>query len=270
MAQYAWATDIHLDLLRGDQHRLIHFGESLVERNPTGIFLSGYLSVTKELVYHLSALERITQRPIYFVLGNHDYFGGNIENVRKRMHDLTNVSPFLRYLPTIPYVALSQSTAVIGHDCWYDANYADGNRSSFNMMDWTAIQDFTLVNGAKSTIIELARKLAHEGVLHIQNGIKQATRYHNNLIILTHYPPFAQAHVHEGQVGDAHAMPWFTNKMLGDMLLQASTAYPNVKFTVLAGHTHGKYDGKITNNLEVHVGGAEYDKPAVQGLIEVL
>jgi hypothetical protein len=54
------------------------------------------------------------------------------------------------------------------------------------------------------------------------------------------------------------------------MLLAASKAYPAVNFTVLAGHTHGKYDGKIAPNLRVLVGGADYGHPALAGLIEVI
>jgi len=269
MGKYAWATDIHLDFLGDNNQRLIQFGESLVKDGPTGLFLTGDLSVARKLIYHLGALEAITKRPVYFVLGNHDYFGARIEDVRKQMHALTNASPFLRYLPTIPYVRLSDMTAVVGHDGWYDAIYGDWKTSSFGMTDWTAIHDFIPVNGAKSTIVSEARKLAQEGVLHVQHGIKQAVRYHKNIIVLTHYPPWPQAHQHEGKQGDWNAAPWFTSKMMGDMLMDAAKAYPAVKFTVLCGHSHGKYDGQIANNLECHVGGAEYNKPALQGLIEV-
>lgn len=269
MAAYAWATDIHLDFLGGDDQRLIRFAESLVAQNPTGLLLTGDLSTAKTLVYHLSALERVVQRPIYFVLGNHDYYGSAIEPVRKAMRELTNVSPFLRYMPTMPYYALTPTTAVVGHDAWYDAYYGDAQRSNFGMTDWRAIQDFAQVNGNKATIITQARKLAHEGVTHVHNGIKQAVRYHRNIVVLTHYPPFRESHIYEGKIGDEDAQPWFTCKMMGDMLLDASKAFPTHTFTVLAGHTHGKYTGKITDNLIVNVGGAEYYAPQLQGLIEV-
>jgi len=274
MAKFAWATDIHLDHLGDDKQRLIQFGESLVKDGPTGIFLTGDLSVAKSLPYHLGALEQIVKRPIYFVLGNHDYYGSRIENVRHQMKMVTNASPFIRYLPTLPYVALngpglSGTACVLGHDGWYDALYGDLNNSNFQMTDWHAIGEFREVNGSKATIAGLARKLAHEGVTSVHNSIKAAVRYHKHIIILTHYPPFLQSHIHEGRLGEQTVTPWFTSKMMGDMLLDASKAFPNVKFVVLAGHTHGKYDGKITNNLEVHVGAADYGHPVLQGLIDV-
>lgn len=269
MTKYAWATDCHLDFLKNDNKRLIAFAEGLIQQQPTGIFLTGDISVASQLVYHLSAIERVVQRPIYFVLGNHDYYGADIDGVRKAMRELTNVSGFLRYMPVMPYIALTPATAIVGHDCWYDAHLGDWQNSTFGMMDWNAIHDFKQVNGNKATIVSLARKLAHEGVQHVHNGIKSAVRYHKNIIVLTHYPPFAEAHVHEGKRGDDSAMPWYTNKMLGDMLLDASKAFPTHSFTVLAGHTHGKVDIKVTNNLTVHVGGAEHNQPQLQGFIEV-
>lgn len=269
MAKYAWASDIHLDFLRGDDQRLIKFAESLVVDNPTGVFLTGDLSTAKHLVYHLSALERVVQRPVYFVLGNHDYYGAGIEPVRKAMRELSNSSGFLRYMPLMPYYTLSAATGLVGHDGWYDAAYGDWQNSSFGMSDWTAIQDFIPVNGNKATVVAQARKLAHEGVTHVHNGIKQAVRHHKNVVVLTHVPPFPQAHVHEGKQGDSHAMPWFTSKLMGDMLMDASKAFPTHQFTVLCGHTHGQWSGKITNNLTVHVAGAEYDQPQLQGTIEV-
>ncbi len=268
MAKYAWATDTHLDFLGNDTQRLIDFGNSLLRDGPTGIFLTGDISTANQVIYHLSALEKVVQRPIYFVLGNHDYYGGTTEQVRKAMRELSNVSPYLRYMPTMPYIGISASTAVVGHDGWYDAHFGDWQRSTFAMADWSRIGDFIPVNGNKATIVAQARKMAHEGVQHVHNGIKQAVRYHRNIVVLTHYPPFAHTHIHEGKVGDSSAQPWFTSKMMGDMLMDASKAFPQHTFTVLCGHTHGKFDGKITDNLEVHVGGAEYNKPSLQGTFE--
>jgi 3',5'-cyclic-AMP phosphodiesterase len=269
MSKYAWITDVHLDFLGEDNNKLIQFGESLVRDNPTGIFITGDISVAKKVTFHLSAIEKIVKRPIYFILGNHDYYGSSIENVRKQMREVTNISPFLRYMQTMPYYSLGATTAVVGHDGWYDANWGDWKGSTMKILDWTAIKEFTLVNGSKQTIVTEARKLAQEGAMHIHNGIKQAVRYHKTIVVLTHFPPFPQSHMHEGKVGEPGAMPWFVSKMMGDMLMDASKAFPTHKFIVLCGHTHGKWDGQITNNLEVHVGGADYYKPALQGLIEV-
>lgn len=270
MGNYAWATDIHLDFV--SDYQLIEFGKRLIASNPEGIILSGDLSTANQLVYHLAALERVVQRPIYFVLGNHDYYNGSIEDVRKKMKDVTNMSQYLRYLPNSLYIALSQSSALIGHDGWYDARNGNWKISEFQMSDWTTISEFAAVSQRGKNlvnVIDVAQKLAHEATLHIHNAIKSAVRYHNNIVIVTHFPPFAESHMHENKPGDAGAHPWFTSKVMGDMLLDASKSFPKVNFTVFAGHTHGKYSGKFADNLTVHVGGAEYRYPALQEVVQI-
>jgi predicted phosphohydrolase len=281
MAKYAWATDIHLDHLHHDA-QLVDFAQSLVVTEPQGIFITGDISNAVKVVYHLSALERVVQRPVYFVLGNHDYYNGSIDDVRKAMRELSNMSQFLKYMPLSPYVILTPNTAVVGHDGWYDALNGNASGSRFLMNDWCMTKDFIQNSGGhqymrstgnikdRNALISQVRKLAHDGVMHVHNGIKAAARHYKNIIVLTHYPPFVESHVHEGRVGDAEAQPWFTSKMMGDMLMDASRAFPNINFTVLAGHTHGHYDGKPAPNLQVHVGAADYGHPALAGLIEVI
>lgn len=281
MSKYAWCTDIHLDHIDSDA-QLVAFAQSLVKTEPTGILITGDISNAHRLVYHLSVIERVAQRPTFFILGNHDYYGGDIETIRKSMKELSNMSQFLKYLPLSPYVTLSQNTALVGHDGWYDAMNGDGERSRFMMNDWVMIKDFVPFSGGgqymhmmhdlkdRPGLIAHSRHLAREGVTHVMKGIKAAARHHKNILVLTHYPPFAESHVYNGNIGDAEAQPWFTSKMMGDMLLDAAKSYPGVNFTVLAGHTHGKYDGKPMPNLQVHVGGAAYGRPDLAGLVEVL
>lgn len=281
MAKFAWCTDVHLDFLGNSpdgESRLNKFATELVVSNPNGVFITGDISTAKNIVLHLSMIERVVQRPIYFVLGNHDYYGGQIEDVRKQMKELSGISPFLKYLPTTSYVPLTPATAVLGHDAWYDALYGDWRASNFVMQDWSLIHDFAqkgtpgMYRGKvhdMTAVVALARKLAHEGVVHTHDAIKSAVRYHSNVVVLTHYPPFEEAHLYQGQRGTAGAQPWYTCKMMGDMLKDAAKAFPKVNFTVLSGHTHGKYHGKISPNLEVHVGGAEYGSPQLQEIFEL-
>src|SRR5262249_35847749 len=185
--------------------------ESLIASEPPGIFITGDISNAQRLVYHLSVIERVAQRPVYFVLGNHDYYNGEIEPVRKSMRELTNLSQFLKYLPLSPYVALTPSTALVGHDCWYDAQLGDPLHSRFLMNDWVMTKDFVQHSGGykflskmhdirdRASLISQFQKLAHEGVQHIHNGIKAAARYHKNIVIMAHYPPFPESHLYNGK-----------------------------------------------------------------------
>jgi predicted MPP superfamily phosphohydrolase len=273
MGNYAWLTDIHLDAI--DDNRLMRLVEDIKATRPDGVIISGDVSNARQVVYHLSALERGVQLPIYFVLGNHDYYGGSIETVRKSMKDLARLSPYLKYLPNSGYEMLNESTAIVGHDCWYDANWGDAKGSSMILNDWHLIHEYRQFAGpsmygrgdsrpSRQKTIEISQQLAREGVVHLQDSIKKAMRYARNVVVVSHVPPFRESHIYNGKIGDNNAHPWFTCKMLGDMLTDAAKAFPDRNIISLSGHTHGRYQGKFANNLEVFVGEAAYSNPKVE------
>src|SRR5690606_33132446 len=177
-----WCTDVHLDHI--EDQDVISFAERINKLSVDGVVLTGDISIAGRLVLHLSLLERVLQVPVYFVLGNHDYWGGEIAAVRKQMRELSNLSGFLRYLPTSPYTVLTPNTAIVGHDGWYDALYGDYENSRFIMRDWHAISDFvtsgameTSLHGKRpvfSNLVPKCRELAHEAVQHMHDGIKSA------------------------------------------------------------------------------------------------
>lgn len=266
MSHYAWITDIHLDHVKNVDQTVIFF-QQLIKTNPEGIIISGDISTAPNIVMHLGLIESIVQRPVYFVLGNHDYYGGSIDQVRKQMAELEKISPFLKYLPNTTYHMLNSSTAIIGHDTWYDVINGAGPNSKFKKDKFDLIYEFK--NKSQDKIIELARQLSHEGVVHLQKGVKEAFRYAKKIIVVSHVPPYAAAHVHNGRQGSADEVAWFTSKLLGDMLTQASIAFPDRHIISLSGHTHGQFENKMARNLEVLVGGAEYGTPTLAKLISI-
>ena len=265
----AWATDCHLNFLASED-ALIKFCKSLTAGNPSGIVITGDISVADQLVYHLSVIEKIVERPVYFVAGNHDFYGTSIEAQRRVLKDTCNMSQYLRYLSLSSYVTLTPKTAIVGHDGWYDAHFGAVAESRVIMNDWTAIGEYATKNVCRgmtvdvARIVQISRDLAQEAVKHVAEGIKAATRYHKTIIIATHVPPFNEAHFHEGEPGDVTMTPWFTSGMMGMMLRQAAASYPAVQFEVFAGHTHGNCDVRIAKNLNCHVGGAVYGAPTRQ------
>lgn len=276
MPKIAWCTDIHLDHFHdSDRNVIIKLGESLIERQPEAVLITGDISVSSKLIYHLSALEKVVQRPVYFVLGNHDYYGSTIEKIRESMRDISNLSQYLKYLPMTPYVSLSPNTALIGHDGWYDASCGDVGRSPFIMRDWQVIGDYVregvLPHGLPdyNKIIAISRKLAYESVLHVSNSIKTAVKYHKNIIIATHFPPFEESHAGNRRTDNIGVRPWYTSKIMGETLLRAAAAYPQINFEVFSGHSHGKFEGKIANNLHCHVGQSDYGQPQLAREIDL-
>src|SRR4051812_23762211 len=75
MMRLAWATDVHLNFVSGPQ--IAAFAQALVAGEPDAVVLSGDIAEAPTLREHLLAVEAVVQRPLYFVLGNHDYYGGS-------------------------------------------------------------------------------------------------------------------------------------------------------------------------------------------------
>lgn len=282
MSNWAWLTDIHTDHLQNDQ-AIIDFANRCINDSFDGYFITGDISNSYNLVEHLSMLEAAWNKQIIFCLGNHDFFGDSIENVRRRMGELQNLSPFLKYVSNVSYIPLGNDTVVLGHDGWYDAQNGNAKESNFIMHDWSAISDFAKISGKpqgfrgsyriedynKNAIIQLSQKLASDAVSHVHKSIKEAVRYHKNIIILTHFPPWEEAHIHNGLPGDSNAQPWFTSKMMGQLLESAADMYKNVQFTVLCGHTHSHYRKQMKQNLKCCVGTADYKHPGIQDVISL-
>lgn len=264
MARLTWCSDIHLEFL--SDVAVAAFAKQLAEVQSDGIVITGDISISKQLVYHLSIIERAANKRVFFVLGNHDYYGSSIESVRKHMHELHNISQYLKYVSELGYVPFTSTTAIVGHDGWYDAAWGDWQNSALALNDWQSIQEFVLAGGPvnKGAIVAESRKLAHAGVTHVMNGIKAAARYHKHIVVLTHVPPYAQL-----SRGDHDGLPWFTSKLMGDMLSNAAQSFPNIKFSVLCGHTHVAADHKPASNMTVRCAQAEYTKPAISGILEV-
>lgn len=274
----AWATDIHLDMTGNVIEKLQLLSKS--SSSCDAIILTGDISISNFVIQHLSILETIFEKPIYFVLGNHDYYGSSFSMVRRNVINLCNTSSYLRYMTNTPYVKLEQGKYLIGHDGWYDTQNGNPVGSSIFMNDWIQISDFnSALRGSyggfginKNVIIDISKKLAQNSANHIANSIKAIIKSSEHIIVMTHVPPFkesfnASEKYKEMSVFDV--LPWYTSKIMGDTLLAAAKAYPNVKFTVLSGHIHSHYDDDLLNNLNVKVGRAIYGNPQLASTLTV-
>ena len=90
----AWLTDIHLNFI--DALAIQEFFESVAE-NADAVAVSGDIAESHIVVRYLRKIEEIVRTPIYFVLGNHDFYRGSIPQVRKLVSEVTGESKHLKY-----------------------------------------------------------------------------------------------------------------------------------------------------------------------------
>lgn len=265
MHRLAWMTDIHLNFLRPPE--VDAFLDTLAGVDADAFLVSGDIGEAPDVAGHLAALDDRLRKPVHFVLGNHDYYRGDIAGVRAEMVRLCADRPTLRYLSQTGVVPLTEETCLVGHDGWGDGRLGDYFGSTVRLMDWKLIADLHGLDPAE----RLARlnALGDEAAAHLRQLLPDALARFRRVLLLTHVPPFREACLYEGKVSDDNWLPGFTCKAVGDVLADAMRTAPTCEMTVLCGHTHGSGDVRVLPNLRVLIGGAKYGSPTVQRVLAV-
>ncbi len=265
MIKAAWLSDIHLNFL--DSQQFEDFIAVLFESRPDVLMISGDIGESENVEYYLSELDKALQIPIYFVLGNHDYYGSSINEVRQSMVKICSSSPNLIWLSNVGVIRLSDDTAIWGHDSWADGGFGDYSRSDVLLNDYFLIKDFKGLS--KSERLLLMNSLANEAVNHFRIHLKQAFEFVTNAILITHVPPFREASTYQGKISGDSYLPHFSSKVVGDTLLEIMKTNRDKQLTVLCGHTHGKADVRVLDNLRVLAGKSEYGVPQIQRMFNI-
>lgn len=264
----AWLTDIHLNFIDEDMRQ--KFYQEIVNTKSDGVLISGDIAEAPCLVDMLNEMVGCIDKPIYFVLGNHDYYRGQIQEVHDRMTELTKNNDKLFWLPASGIQKLTSKTFLIGQDGWADGRLGDYQNSQVVLNDSRMIADlFQEKILGKYQLLEKMQQLADADEIKLQNDLKQAiSQTSKKIIVLTHVPPFKEACFHEGKISGEDWLPYFSSKVIGDLLMAVAQQNPQIDFLVLCGHTHSAVN-ICYGNLAIEVGKAEYCRPEIQKIILV-
>jgi 3',5'-cyclic AMP phosphodiesterase CpdA len=260
----AWLTDLHLDFLDRDQD-VAAFRYQVAASGADAVLIGGDIAVATTLERTLVEIESCVKRPTYFVLGNHDFYGGSIDRVRSVARGLSRRSPWLRWLPDAGFVPLTDSTGLIGHDSWADGRLGSGSRSELMLNDFFCIEDFQ--GRTKRQWYEKLAALGDEAAAYFRTALPEALDRREQVVLLTHVPPFREACWHRGRISDDDGLALFACRAVGDVLLEVMRDRSDRRLTVLCGHTHSAGAAQILPNLEVRTGHATYGAPCIQDLL---
>lgn len=261
----AWLTDIHFDFLEPTQVR--EFLEDVGRSGADSVMLTGDISDAPHVVPRLAEMDEALQCPIYFVLGNHDFYYGSIKGVRQAVVRLCRERPNLQYLTTHSEpIELAADLGLIGHDGWADARLGDYERSMVMMNDYRLIAE--LAHMTKAGRWPVLKALGDEAATAVREKLTKALAQYPRVWLATHLPPLREACWHEGRISDDEWAPHFTCKAMGDSLLETMRGHPNRQLTVFCGHTHSAGLTQPLPNLTIFTGGAKYGHPTVQKVLE--
>jgi 3',5'-cyclic AMP phosphodiesterase CpdA len=258
----AWLTDIHLDFLDPGQRTAL--GAAVRAEKPDAVVVTGDIATAPTVIDLIEQLARLAGVPLYFVLGNHDFYRGSVADVRARAASHTRDA---RWLPASGVIRLDATTALVGVDGWGDARLGDFAGTQVMLNDFFLIDELARLPRA-----ELRARLeayGDESATQLRTLLAEALAWAQHVIVATHIPPFREACWHEGVISNDDWLPFFTCKATGDALRETFAAHPRARATVLCGHTHSSGQADLLPNLRVLTGAAEYGAPRVQSLIEL-
>ena len=260
-----WLTDLHLD--RTDDETRGRFLSKIEGLRYDSVIITGDISTASHLSDHLREIaEACSPRPVYFVLGNHDFHHSSIAQVDELVESTCHQQRNLHHLGTGEIIRLNPDTALVGHRGWADGRAGMGQRTVIESRDKNSIAD--LRNLTKDELFDRMNQYGRESAAYFRSVLPYALECYRNVLVATHVPPFTQAAHYNGQRCAPTHLPHFANYSTGCALLGLSRGFPRRMITVLCGHTHTSRRTRILENLEVRVGGAQSGRPAVQGIIE--
>lgn len=259
MPRIAWLTDIHLNFVSAVRQEA--FYERLRTCGADLLLLGGDIAESTTLMGFLRQIDRHVQRPIYFVLGNHDFYRGSIRDVRGAVSAWCHGNPRAVYLSNSEPVCLMPGVGLVGHDGWADGLLGDYLRSVVMMNDYRLIDEFIGLD--KQARWDQMRALGDDAATHIDRVLPTAFSQFDKVYLLTHVPPFREACWYDGRMSDDYWMPHFTCASMGESIRSTMKQRPDKKLTVLCGHTHGAGVCEPLANVRVITGGAEYGEPGI-------
>lgn len=276
MKHIIWLTDPHLNFAAEERIRRL-LGE-VRDARPDVVLVGGDIGEAKSFVGYLRRLAGDAGAPVYFVLGNHDYYRGSIAEVRNIARSLGREPDSPVWLPEAAVVSLSRRTALVGHGGWGDGRAGDFLASEVVLNDYLLIEELRdchrspipqAENILTPALLKKLQELGDEAADHFRVHVPEALRSHDHVLVLTHVPPFREACWHEGRLSDDDWAPHFTCRAAGDVLAECMRPDPGKRMTVLCGHTHSPGRAQILENLEVLTGAARYGEPQIQEVLAV-
>ena len=259
-----WITDIHLNFV--SPLKRSEFYAHLRREKLQGLLLGGDIGEAGSVTTFLAEIADDLRIPIYFVLGNHDFYHGTLAGVRARVERKASESPGLQWLNSSGVICLTENTALIGHDSWADGRLGDFFRSEVMLNDYFLIGELSGLE-KQERYLKL-NALGDEAAEFIAQRALEALGQRKNVIVLTHVPPFRESCWHEGKISNDDYLPHFACRAVGVRLTAIMRAHPDHTMLVLCGHSHSPGSARILDNLVVRTGGAEYGKPILQDVLE--
>jgi hypothetical protein len=260
----AWVTDLHFEVAEAPDavDRVV---DAWNRSAANAIVCTGDIAEGSLLLPTLGRIDDRLKKPFYFVLGNHDFYDGSIDEIRQEVALLARVSRRLRYLTAELPIALDERTALVGDDGWSDGRVGSFAGSEVTMRDYERIPELTGIDAASraAKLEQLGRSSAER----LRPKLLSACESSRTVLAATHVPPYREACRYKGDVADDCWAPHFVCGAIGEMLAEVALARPDRRIETYCGHCHHVGLFRPLPNLSVYASAACYQDAGKTRLI---
>lgn len=244
-----WLTDIHAD--KKDSKEIEKFISSISTYSVDLICITGDIAEGNKTLNFLNNLFFQVQKPIAFVLGNHDFFENSIQVFQT---ELASQLKNFYYLPNTNGIQLNQHTFLLGIDNWYNLNDHDYSQVEIIPDDFHAIRDLQQLSSLE--LIAFFEQKAEEAIQQLRLKLDYAQTLNiKKLYLALHVPPYTPSCYFE----DAFLKnePWkyyWSCAPIGQFINEYASKHPDIDITILSGHTHKPAIYRPLNNVKSYIG----------------
>ena len=258
-----WASDIHLNFIPLVSRKKFYTELNTAEGDL--VLFTGDIAEGDVLEKYLLEFKEYISKPVYFVLGNHDFYGSSVKEVHKKVKQYN-------WLGKKSFI--SNGVALVGVDGWADGRLGNYENCPLVMNDWIYIEELRKGYEKEDRIgfarretgkhlLKAMQKLSDKDAELLKRRVVTAiNRGVHKVVIATHVPPFESCCFNEGRVS-YDGLPFYSSKILGDTILPIVESNVDVDFIWLCGHTHSGCTVHIRSNLTVKVADARYGFHAI-------
>jgi predicted MPP superfamily phosphohydrolase len=167
----AWLTDIHLNFVSAA--RAAQMCDEVLAAEPDAVLLGGDIGEATDLVRWLDFLDARLPVPIYFVLGNHDFYHGRFAQVHHDVAECVAQAEHLVWLERSEAVELTERCCLVGHGGWGDARLGDYDHTRMRISDFMVIGDLMRLD--HDTRRERLNALGDEAAEHLRRVLPPAS-----------------------------------------------------------------------------------------------
>ena len=261
-----WLTDLHLD--EATEKRRFEFYSRLRNENCDAVVITGDISDASGLPGHLRELgQTFGSRPVYFVLGNHDFYGSSFTDVDRAVLAVCEEQRNLRHLGYGEIIPLADGAALVGHRGWADGRAGLGDQTDVRSPDHKKIVDLSGIS--KRALFGKMAELGRQSANYFREVLPYALQCYEHVWVATHAPPFTWAAFYDGKPCGGKWLPHYVNMSAGGTIRGISKAIPKSRLSVLCGHTHSAANLSASDKVRVIVGEARKKWPQMQKVFEV-